>query len=168
METALFVGRFQPLHNGHIDIIQKILKENDKIIIVIGSADEDFSQKNPLTTKERIILIKEAIKEMGVSPKNYHIIPLRDINNINLWVNHLNKHIPKYSKVYTGSELVKKCYKINPTAKIINIKKDKFLFSASDIRKMMIKNENWEKMVHPSTAKLLKKWDIPKKLKNAN
>ena len=37
-KRGLLIGRIQPLHNGHIKVIQETLKEVDEIIIGIGSA----------------------------------------------------------------------------------------------------------------------------------
>lgn len=46
-KTALFVGRFQPFHLGHLKVIKDILKKNDFIVIAIGSSDEKNTDKNP-------------------------------------------------------------------------------------------------------------------------
>ena len=35
MKTAVFVGSFAPLHNGHIDVIKRALKIFDKVILAI-------------------------------------------------------------------------------------------------------------------------------------
>ncbi|HEY6405190.1 MAG TPA: adenylyltransferase/cytidyltransferase family protein, partial [Nitrososphaeraceae archaeon] len=31
------IGRFQPFHNGHLDLIRQILKESDEVVVIIGS-----------------------------------------------------------------------------------------------------------------------------------
>ena len=110
MQSALFIGRFQPFHNGHLDAIQKILKDNERVIIVIGSAEKNFLKSDPLTAGERFQLIEESLKEAKITPDRYVIIPVRNVNNYALWVNHINIHVPPYTRLYTGSELVKACY----------------------------------------------------------
>ncbi|MEM0023032.1 MAG: adenylyltransferase/cytidyltransferase family protein, partial [Archaeoglobaceae archaeon] len=46
---ALFIGRFQPYHLGHHEVVKKILEEVDELIIGIGSAQESHSLENPFT-----------------------------------------------------------------------------------------------------------------------
>ncbi|MFB0514560.1 MAG: adenylyltransferase/cytidyltransferase family protein, partial [Candidatus Bathyarchaeia archaeon] len=38
VKRGLFVGRFQPIHKGHVKAISDILKQVDELVIVIGSA----------------------------------------------------------------------------------------------------------------------------------
>ena len=171
MQSALFVGRFQPFHKGHLDIVKEILKENERIIIVIGSSEKNFLPKNPLTAGERFQLIDEALKEAKISPKKYCIIPVRNVNNYALWVNHINIHVPPYTKLYTGSKIVKACYegkykgkdkKFGP--KIIQVKRE-MPISATLVRESIVTNGKWKELVPPAVAKLLKKLDIPNRLK---
>ena len=61
MKTAVYPGTFDPITNGHIDIIKRALTIFDKVIVAI-SVD---SMKNPLfTVEERIKMIREAIKDL--------------------------------------------------------------------------------------------------------
>ena len=61
MKTAVYPGTFDPITNGHIDIIERALNIFDKVIIAI-SVD---SMKNPLfTVEERIKMISEAVKDI--------------------------------------------------------------------------------------------------------
>lgn len=163
-KSALFIGRFQPFHKGHLEMTKKILRENDHVTIIIGGAEDDYKPSDPLNASERYQLINESLKEAKISPKKYDIIPVHDIHNDLAWVSHVNNYVPPYTKVYTGSKLVKKCYKSYPEIKVIEIKKRIHGISATKIRTAMLKNKNWEKMVMPCVAKKLKKWDIPARL----
>lgn|SRR3989338_701523 len=60
MKTAVYPGAFDPVTNGHIDIIQRSLKLFDKLYILVG----DNPQKAPtFTAKERVDMLKEALNE---------------------------------------------------------------------------------------------------------
>lgn len=172
MQSALLIGRFQPFHNGHLDAVKKILKENDRVIIVIGSAEKNFLRTDPLTAGERFQIIEESLKEAKIKPEKFCIIPVRNVNNYALWVNHINIHVPPYTKIYTGSELVKACYlgkyykkheknKVGP--KIHDLVRE-IPISASEVREAILKNENWEDFIPPAASKLLKKWGIKDRL----
>jgi nicotinamide-nucleotide adenylyltransferase len=173
MQSALFIGRFQPFHLGHLEVIKTILKENERVIIVVGSAEKNYLSSNPLTAGERHKIIDEALKEAKIPCEKYCIIPVRNVNNYALWVNHINVYVPPYTKIYTGSEVVKACYEgkyyrndgtSKPGPKIITVKKA-LKVSATKVREAILKkDENWEKMVPKSTAKILKEMNFEKRL----
>ena len=50
-KVGVFIGRFQPPHDGHRKCIEHILKENDKCIVLMR--DTIHSSRNPLTLSER-------------------------------------------------------------------------------------------------------------------
>src|SRR3989338_4535166 len=61
MRTAVYPGSFDPVTNGHIDVIERALKLFNNIIVAIG----DNPGKKPLfTTKERIEMLKESTKHL--------------------------------------------------------------------------------------------------------
>lgn len=41
--AGIFIGRFQPLHNGHIEIINQMIQEVDHPVIIVGSEDKQYS-----------------------------------------------------------------------------------------------------------------------------
>jgi cytidyltransferase-like protein len=49
-QFALFVGRWQPLHDGHKALFQQVINEGDKVCIAIRNVEPD--EKNPYTAKE--------------------------------------------------------------------------------------------------------------------
>lgn len=61
MKTAVYPGSFDPVTNGHIDVIERALKVFDKIIIAVG----DNPEKKPLfSSEDRIEMIKESTKHL--------------------------------------------------------------------------------------------------------
>lgn len=63
MKTAVYIGRFQPVHDGHIETIKQALDENDQLIILIGSYNRLPTIKNPFTIDQRKNLLTMAIQE---------------------------------------------------------------------------------------------------------
>jgi pantetheine-phosphate adenylyltransferase len=61
MRTAIYPGTFDPITNGHIDIIQRALKLFDKVIITVARN----SAKDPLfSEEERLGMIREAVRDL--------------------------------------------------------------------------------------------------------
>lgn len=56
MKTGLFIGRFQPFHEGHRRCVEKILAENDRCIILLRDTEE--TDKNPFAIEIRRALIR--------------------------------------------------------------------------------------------------------------
>ncbi len=52
-DYAVLIGRFQPFHNAHLQLLREALKISKNLIIVIGSADQPRTVKNPWTANER-------------------------------------------------------------------------------------------------------------------
>lgn len=73
---GVFIGRFQPLHEGHIYAIKQAAKEVDQLLILVGSSNVCRSIKNPWTFLERFVKISNTLAEAGV--KNIKIAPLND------------------------------------------------------------------------------------------
>lgn len=59
--TALYPGSFDPVSNGHIDLIKRASKIYDKVIVAVAKN----LYKNPLfTADERLEMLKEAVKDI--------------------------------------------------------------------------------------------------------
>lgn len=101
-DYLVFIGRFQPFHNGHLKIIHEALSLSKNLIILIGSANVARSPKNPFTFSER----KEMITNTLVSyhNNNINIFPLNDYPyNNDLWIAETNKIIEKCIKDTGGN-----------------------------------------------------------------
>lgn len=61
MRIAVYPGSFDPITNGHIDVIERASKIFDKLIIAVGQNPE---KKSLFSTKERVEMITEAVKHV--------------------------------------------------------------------------------------------------------
>lgn len=159
MGRALFVGRFQPFHHGHYEVVKRLLKDHSEVVIVIGSAEESRTQDNPFTAGERIQMIRLALSPAML--RRSIIVPVRDINDHARWVSHVKSYVPDFDTVYTNNRLVARLFgearhKVAPVAYFDRGKKEGRL-----IRKLMKEGNNeWKKHVSRKIAALIKKLDI--------
>jgi pantetheine-phosphate adenylyltransferase len=57
MRTAIYPGSFDPLTNGHLDVLQRAAKLFDRVVVAVAKNEG----KNPLfTLDERLALVKDA------------------------------------------------------------------------------------------------------------
>jgi len=68
MKIAIYPGSFDPVTNGHLDVIKRSLKIFDKVIVAVG---ENPSKKTLFTAPERVKLIKEATKGLNVEVEHF-------------------------------------------------------------------------------------------------
>ena len=80
MKIGVFLARFQPLHKSHEYIIRKVMKENDKAYVFIGSAQKSRQKRNPFNLEERLSMFaKEFEKE--IKNGELIIVPLDDYSS---------------------------------------------------------------------------------------
>lgn len=60
-KASLFVGRWQPFHKGHKELIESVLKRGKPVVIAIR--DTPKTSKNPYTISERRSMIKKFLKK---------------------------------------------------------------------------------------------------------
>ena len=75
---AIFIGRYQPYHYGHINLIQQKLNEGIPALIMVRDIEPD--EKNPFTTEETVYMIEKYHEAKGHDVK-VMIIP--DIESVN-------------------------------------------------------------------------------------
>ena len=65
--TLVLIGRFQPFHNAHLEIIKRATALTDNLVIITGSAAQPRTYKNPFTSAERAQMIKAATSGLAMS-----------------------------------------------------------------------------------------------------
>ena len=90
-KLALILGRFQGLHLGHKAMIQTAFDNAEKVIILIGSAQEYRTSKNPLTYLERKELLAKVFPAAIIRP-----IPDIGVGNNSNWGDYVIETVKKY------------------------------------------------------------------------
>ena len=71
-----YIGRFQPYHLGHELTIKEALKLAERLVILIGSANQPRTPKNPWSYQERIQMIQGSLTREELDRVSFE--PLRD------------------------------------------------------------------------------------------
>jgi len=78
---AMFIGRWQPWHDGHRWLIDQALNEGKKVLLCIR--DVPVSEKNPWTAQEILINLSVELKDL-IEEGRVHIMKIPDIESINI------------------------------------------------------------------------------------
>lgn len=154
---ALFIGRFQPLHNGHIHALKEVFAKEKSVLIVIGSAQASYTPINPFTTGERIEMLQAALDALAIPCARYLIVPVPDVDNFAIWVDHVVRYLPPFGSVYTGSETVAGLFaqakhQVRP---ITPYERDRL--SSTEVRRRMLADEDWKALVPPFVAQIVRR-----------
>lgn len=112
-KTAIYIGRFQPFHDGHKKLFTDALKKNKQVAILVMDS-YNVNKKNPF----KFSYVKSVIDKSLISFKGKYIVI----------------KIPVVSEVIYGRNVGYKFRKVKVPKKIENI-------SATKIRKFLLKNE---------------------------
>lgn len=163
-DIGLICGRFQTFHKGHEKLIDTGLLLCDRLLILIGSAQECGTERNPFNINTRTKMLKEVY---GDSP-NIMIYGLSDmtdendirpewgrylLDNVDRYI-HKNPDIMIYGNDESRSSWFDKKDLKNTTELIIN--RFELPISATMLRELMIydKRKDWMELVNPRLHKM--------------
>jgi len=166
-EIALFIGRFQPLHHGHIYVIKKILKSYNLLKIGIGSSQLSHIINDPFSSDERKQFLIAALKKREISPDSYKIFEIPDIFNAQKWPTHVSSIVGEFDTVYSNSDWVRQLFQrngINIGEKLVIFKNK---FNGSHIRKLIVNDDNrWIRLVPKEVVNLIQEFNGVERIKN--
>ena len=100
---ALFVGRFQPLHKGHIHAINAAREQFGDVTLVVGSAQKYGTAANPLPVGQRIEMIRKEFPDI-------RIVTQEDVFNDREWIRQIT-HKTEFDIAITGNDWVRDCFR---------------------------------------------------------
>lgn len=145
--ALLFIGRFQPFHNGHAHVLTVL--RHEEVIVGIGSAYESHSESNPFTAGERV----EMIVESGFRP--LAIVPIPDINRYALWVRHVESLVPPFDEVVTNDPRDRRLFAEAGYSLHDVPLKDRESLNATHIRALIANGGEWRRFVPAGTADVI-------------
>ena len=179
VETGVIHGRFQILHNDHMKYLLAGKGKCRHLVVGVTNPDPTLTkddsadmarsslEANPLNYFERYTMIKAALQEMGVDLSDFSIVPF-PINFPDLYRFYLPLDATFFLTIYDawGERKLEQFRTLGLKVDVLWRKpiEEKGL-RASDIRNHMQRGEAWEHLVPGSTRKLMKKWDIPARLR---
>ena len=166
VKRGLLVGRFQPFHLGHLGAIKDILKEVDELVIVIGSAQHSHRINDPFTAGERLTMVCKALEEAGMDCSRIWVVPVPDVHLHMMWVSAVEGYTPKFDVVYSNEPLTRRLF-IEAGYKVKAMRfHERKLYSSTEIRERMLKDESWEKLVPKSVATFIREIDGVNRLRD--
>lgn len=158
MRVGLIIGRFQPFHLGHLEAVKHAMKGCDYLYVVVGSAQKSHERENPFTAAERITMVKGALDAGGVDPARWMAIPIPDADSHSLWVSTVESMVPSFDVVFTNDSLTfllfkQRGYDVHTVPYL-----DRMRYSATNVRDRILERKDWEDLVPPEVAKLVKKF----------
>jgi nicotinamide mononucleotide adenylyltransferase len=178
-KAGVIHGRFQVLHNDHLKYILAGKSRCDHLIVGITNPDPTLTRDdpanpersnhaaNPLTYFERYVTIREALLESGVAYREFSIVPF-PINLPELYCHYVPLDAVFYLTIYDqwGRRKLEMLRSLGLKTEVLWEKsREEKGICAADVRQLMAQGRPWEHLVPGSTAKLMKLWDIPERLR---
>jgi nicotinamide-nucleotide adenylyltransferase len=141
---GLLIGRFQPIHDGHIQLVEEIATDVDELVVGIGSADASHTVRNPFTAGERVMMITKALESMDIT---IYTVSIEDLNRNSVWVSHVKSMSPRFDVAYSNNPLVIQLFieagvEVRQTAMF-----NRDELKGSEIRELMTKGGDWQQYV---------------------
>jgi nicotinamide-nucleotide adenylyltransferase len=148
--------------------VKKILGEVDEVIVAIGSAQYSHNVNNPFTAGERLVMIREALRDEKMDLSRVWLVPVPDVHLHMMWVSALEGYTPRFTVVYSNEPLTRRLF-VEAGYEVKDIPLyDRKVYSSTEIRKRMVKGEDWEEYVPRKVSAFIKEIDGVNRLRDLN
>jgi bifunctional NMN adenylyltransferase/nudix hydrolase len=151
-EYCVFIGRFQPCHKAHLQVIRQAYKEAKTLIMVIGSARAARNIKNPFTYDERVELIsscltpEELARTRFVPARDYHYSDTNWVTEVQQRVNAITGSNPSVCLIGTYKDASSYYVKLFPQWDFIPANNHDMM-DATEVRRRIFSHEKFDDLV---------------------
>lgn len=178
-KTGVIHGRFQVLHTDHMKYLLAGKARCNHLVVGITNPDPELTgedladtqrsmrSSNPLTYFERYTMVRAALLEAQLNYDEFSVVPL-PINMPALFKYYVPMEAVFYLTIYDqwGKRKLEIFRSLGLRTEILwERPPQKKGISGKDVRRKMMNNDPWEHLVPPSVATLMKRWDIPSRLR---
>lgn len=177
-ERGVIHGRFQVLHNDHMKYLLAGRERCGRLVVGITNPDPSLTRddpadpgrsnpmSNPLTYFERHSLITAALMEEGLTPADFSVVPF-PVKFPELYRYYVPMDAVFFLTIYDqwGRRKLAEFRALGLRTEILWERplEEKGL-TASEVRKRMALCEPWEDLVPPAATRLMKEWEVPRRL----
>lgn len=160
MTTALVIGRFQPLHIGHLTLFNYCESTYSDVTVVLGKSPTGRTKRNPLLVSERKKVIKTVNDSFTVVSATEDFTGEFTQNVIS----NLNKAPSEYTLVSLNETT------INELTPVFTFEKPlvPIICRATEIRNRIVRGEEWEMYIPTEVYQLLQKLKFEEKVKKTH
>lgn len=153
--------RAQPFHMGHESIIRQMLDESENVYLLIGSAQESGTDRNPFTYAQR----RQMVENVFPSESRLCIKPIADLYDYKRWANYVIANLGLTPDAYyCGDDQDKELFQAIGV-NTVEIPRDIIPISASKIRETgdlsMVSPLNHNLITQENKMTLSKPHEIP-------
>lgn len=162
---ALVVGRFQPVHKGHVALLQRALEDCQEVVVGIGSSAAKTSLRNPFSAAERRQMLT-ACFPADVASGRLRIIDVPDIHDPPRWAAHVLALSGPVNRVFGNDDDTLALFEMAnlPVVRTGLVERERF--QANHIRVQLAEDDPaWRKAVPAPVLALLESWGAGRRLR---
>ncbi len=153
------MGRFQPFHNGHRDLVKAAIEDCVEVVVGIGSATAKPSLRNPFTFDERREMVHAVYPQVQV-------VALPDIHDPPRWADHVLRLTGPVDKVFGNDENNVSLFEDAGIPVVRTGLVERAHFEASTIRMQIAEGDPaWRKAVPPAVGAILDRLGAQERLR---
>ncbi|MCA1818978.1 MAG: adenylyltransferase/cytidyltransferase family protein [Halobacteriales archaeon] len=156
---GLVVGRFQPLHNGHVALIRHAQERCGEVAVALGSTQAKPSLRNPFSVAERHAMLAATFPSAPV-------FDVPDLHDAGRWVEHALAITGPVDRVFGNDGHTLDLFEMAHVPVERPGLVERTANEATAIRALLAEDDPaWRKAVPPPVARLLLEWDAPRRLR---
>ncbi len=149
---GFYIGRFQPFHNGHRNMVAQIAEDVDELVLGIGSADDSHTVRNPFTAGERIMMITKSLVDTDLVT---YAVPIEDLERNSVWVSHVQSMSPDFDVAYSNNPLVIQLFREADIEIRQSPMFNREVLEGTEVRERMINDGDWESLVPEAVVEVV-------------
>jgi nicotinamide-nucleotide adenylyltransferase len=162
-------GRFQPFHNGHLEYLRGAAGRCHEVFVGITNPDPErirpeatdplrhLPESNPFSYADRLLMIKAAAQDAEIDLARVHVIPF-PVNEPELWHAYVPDDVVQFIRLFSdwGGTKLERLREAGYEVAVLDEGAEKEV-SGADVRAAMRDGGDWESLVPPGVAQLLKR-----------